>query len=125
MDRQIYLANYRKENKEKWSQYYRNYSSKYTQENKIEVQQRKNKQRQNKKLQAIEFLGGFCKDCGLKSSYESIYDFHHLDPKQKDIGISRILGNSWEKIKLELTKCVLLCANCHRIRHAKENNNNE
>jgi 5-methylcytosine-specific restriction endonuclease McrA len=125
VERKEYLVNYRKENKEKWVQYFRDYSSKYTKENKSNVQQRKNIDRKNKKLKAIAFMGGCCKDCGLKSEYESVYDFHHLDPKEKEIGISRLLGNGWEKIKIELEKCVMLCANCHRIRHTKENNNNE
>ena len=40
--------------------------------------------------------------------------FHHLDPAQKDFGLSvRGLTRSWEKMRAELDKCVLLCANCH------------
>ena len=38
--------------------------------------------------------------------------FHHLDPTQKDFGISGTT-KSFEKLKPELDKCVLLCANCH------------
>ena len=40
--------------------------------------------------------------------------FHHLDPSKKDFGLSmRGLTRSWEKMRTELDKCILLCANCH------------
>lgn len=69
----------------------------------------------------IEYLGGSCKDCGLKSEHMSIYDFHHLDPSNKDFNISSKGHTISEKrLKKELDKCVLLCANCHRIRHELE-----
>ena len=120
MNRQQYLAEYRKTYGKENVEYYRKYGSAYYQENKEKVNERKKKDRQNKKLRAIEFLGGKCYDCQLKSEYADVYDFHHLDPTQKEIGVNRILGNAWDKIKEELEKCVLLCANCHRIRHYKE-----
>jgi predicted HNH restriction endonuclease len=71
------------------------------------------------KLKAIEYKGGKCYDCGLQSEFPAVYDFHHHEG-EKDFNISKD-GNtrSWEKVKVELEKCVLLCANCHRIRHAK------
>jgi len=46
-------------------------------------------------------------------------DFHHIDPKEKEFGLSvKRLTRSWEKMKKELDKCVLICANCHREVHA-------
>ena len=67
-----------------------------------------------KKLEAIEYLGGKCKDCGGKF-HHSVYDFHHLDPNEKDINPSAAFSRkNW---KSEIDKCVLLCANCHRLRH--------
>lgn len=51
--------------------------------------------------------------CGYKKCTRALV-FHHLDPKKKEFGLSeRGLTRSWEKIKLEIDKCVLLCANCH------------
>ena len=75
--------------------------------------------RKNIKLQAIEYKGGKCEVCGYNRCVDAL-EFHHIDPSQKDFSISRD-GNtrSWDKIKDELDKCVLLCSNCHREEHAK------
>jgi len=69
-----------------------------------------------RKLEAIEFMGGVCQDCGGKFP-PSVYDFHHIDMATKDNNPSYILKGGLEKAKEELAKCVLLCSNCHRIRH--------
>jgi 5-methylcytosine-specific restriction endonuclease McrA len=67
---------------------------------------------------AIAYKGGQCAACGYKRCFEAL-EFHHLDPTQKDFTISdRGYSQSWEKIKAELDKCVMLCANCHREAHA-------
>jgi predicted HNH restriction endonuclease len=68
------------------------------------------------KDKAIEYLGGKCKDCG-GVFHRSVYDFHHLDESQKELALSKGRFMSWDKYKAELDKCVLLCSNCHRIRH--------
>lgn len=46
-----------------------------------------------------------------------IFDFHHLNPSEKDVDWSKLRLKSDESIKNELNKCVLLCSNCHRKRH--------
>jgi len=68
------------------------------------------------KIKAIQYLGGKCQDCGLVDS-PCVYDFHHLDPSKKELAFGKRGGKSFETIKSELDKCVLLCANCHRKRH--------
>jgi hypothetical protein len=85
----------------------------------------KNKQRaerrNNFKLKAIEYMGGKCADCG-GVFHHKVFDFHHLDPSEKDGRLTeRLRCQSWNKLKEELDKCVLLCANCHRIRHIEDN----
>jgi hypothetical protein len=73
------------------------------------------------KRKAIEYLGSQCADCGLQTDIIAVYDFHHNDMSEKTAGLSDFLTQkNWERVKEELDKCVLLCANCHRIRHARE-----
>ena len=67
---------------------------------------------------SFDYKGGKCVICGYDKCTEAL-DFHHLDPKLKEFGISTEgKTRSWEKIKKELDKCVLLCSNCHREVHA-------
>ena len=84
----------------------------------------KNNQRKRLKQKIIDYLGGKCQRCGLISPYSEIYDCHHKNPKEKDINIGhigrQIASKSFELLKPELDKCILLCSNCHRIIHSKE-----
>ena len=75
-----------------------------------------------KKKDSIIYKGSFCIDCGLSfpQTPYSVFDFHHLDPSEKDVDWSKLRLRSWSSIISELDKCVLLCANCHRIRHQHE-----
>lgn len=67
---------------------------------------------------AREYKGDQCVLCGYNKCKDAL-DFHHLDESQKEFGLSeRGMTRSWEKIKQEVDKCVLICANCHREIHA-------
>jgi hypothetical protein len=74
--------------------------------------------RKNMKDKAVEYKGGQCVDCGIKD-ISDIFDFHHEDPSLKDFSIGKKANVKFETIKKELDKCILLCSNCHRKRHAK------
>lgn len=75
--------------------------------------------RKELKLKAIDFLGGKCVKCGYDKCSNAL-EFHHVDDR-KEFGISKKgYTKSWKKIKNELKKCVLLCANCHREEHYDE-----
>lgn len=78
------------------------------------------KRREKLKQMSIEYKGGNCQMCGYKKCSNAM-EFHHLNPLEKDFALShRGLTRSWDKIKIELDKCILLCANCHREIHANQ-----
>ena len=65
-----------------------------------------------KKL-AVEYMGGKCEVCGYNKCLRAL-EFHHKDPNEKDFGIAQNgITRSWEKVKTELDKCIMVCANCH------------
>ena len=58
-----------------------------------------------------------CGHCGYNKEAVAL-DFHHKDRKDKIINVSSHWKTSWkqfEKMKKEMEKCIILCANCHRI----------
>lgn len=67
------------------------------------------------KEEAVEYKGGKCEICGY-TGFPSVFDFHHLDPAQKDYSISQRVV-SFAALKEELDKCALLCCRCHREVH--------
>jgi hypothetical protein len=69
-----------------------------------------------------EYLDSFkinkpCTDCDHKFPPVCM-DFHHRDPKSKDINLSSARTKS--SIEAEIPKCDLLCACCHRLRHQSQ-----
>jgi hypothetical protein len=77
------------------------------------------KWRQTTKQRIVESMGGECVICGYNEHF-NVFDLHHIDPTQKEftLGSIRAAAISWDRIVRELRKCVLLCANCHRLLHA-------
>lgn len=71
----------------------------------------------NIKKKAILFMGGCCSKCGY-SEHPAALQFHHIDPEEKDVAWNKLRLRSWDKIVLELEKCMILCANCHAVEHA-------
>ena len=53
-----------------------------------------------------------CADCDYCAHHAAL-EFHHEG--QKDINLS--LAKSLGQARREMAKCVVLCANCHRLRH--------
>lgn len=74
--------------------------------------------RKRLRIQMLDYKGRKCERCGWDESPVGLAA-HHTDPTQKefsmgDSGITR----SWERIKAELDKCVMLCHNCHSVIHS-------
>ncbi len=70
-----------------------------------------------KKIWAVKYLGGKCKVCGYSKCLRALM-FHHKDPSTKKFTISSWYCLSYERLKKELDKCILLCANHHYELHA-------
>lgn len=57
-----------------------------------------------------------CANCGY-SKFGGALEWHHKN-SNKEFNPSSALMRSWDKYLVEVNKCVLLCANCHREVHA-------
>jgi hypothetical protein len=85
-------------------------------DNRTRRQQLANERNQSRKQELVNRFGNKCFDCNSGFPI-CVYDFHHLDPSGKDMNPSAAMTLSEQKREKELAKCVMLCANCHRIRH--------
>jgi DNA-binding CsgD family transcriptional regulator len=67
--------------------------------------------RKRKKIELVNYKGGCCERCGYSKSVEAL-QFHHINPNEKDFTIG---GKSYsiERLKKEVDKCIMVCANCH------------
>ena len=65
----------------------------------------------------MNIKGGCCIRCGY-DKYQGALEFHHLNPKEKDFNPSHLRKYKFDdRVKSELDKCILVCANCHREVH--------
>lgn len=78
--------------------------------------------RRELKQKVVNFMGGKCVKCGYNKCLAAL-TFHHRDPTEKDFTISDIFNMiSWRRLKRELLKCQIVCANCHAEIHYLESN---
>lgn len=71
-----------------------------------------------RKYEIIIERGGKCEMCGYNKNIAAL-EFHHRNPEEKEfeIDMRHFSNTSLEKLKEEISKCTLLCANCHRELH--------
>mgnify|MGYP003627705382 CR=1 FL=1 len=70
------------------------------------------------KQKCLDYKGGVCESCGYNKA-NSALEFHHINPEEKSFGFASQRRTKFdEAIKKELDKCMLLCSNCHREKHA-------
>ena len=62
-----------------------------------------------------------CERCS--ENHPAALEFHH-NSKNKDMNLAEMAHNGYSiaRLKQEISKCIPLCANCHRKEHFKINN---
>ena len=56
-----------------------------------------------------------CAKCGY-AEHPMALDLHHVEPKS--FTVAQGLMRRWVTVRAEIRKCIVLCANCHRIEHS-------
>lgn len=78
--------------------------------------------RYQKKKDYINSKKTKCLKCGDDRFY--LLDFHHKERENKDFTICQYKKGNLKLIQLEIDKCIVLCANCHREFHFLEKEQN-
>lgn len=60
-----------------------------------------------------------CEECGYNKNTSAL-TFHHINKEDKSFGISEFTSISKDRLRLEMEKCICLCANCHAEEHNPE-----
>lgn len=67
---------------------------------------------------AVAAFGGKCAHC-RGSFHRAVFDFHHHEDKAGSPS-EMFLNKSLNALASELSKCILLCASCHRLEHSND-----
>jgi polynucleotide 5'-kinase involved in rRNA processing len=82
-----------------------------------------NKRKREENLRKLKESRGLntCEICGITHTNTSFFDWHHIEHIEKVGGkrVPTILHHSWDKVKKETDKCLVLCPNCHRKQHLR------
>ena len=107
---------------EEWKEYQRNYQHSWHQHNKEKRLAKLYEQKAARKVAIHSYIQNIksrlrCADCGQQ--HPATLHFHHLNAEDKAFNIGEAVdkGFSLDRIKKEIEKCIVLCANCHFIRH--------
>ena len=103
---------------EDWKEYQRNYQRSWHQRHK----EKRLARMYEKKAATYEYVQHIksqlrCADCGER--HPATLQFHHPNSEDKEFNVADAVRNgiSLDRIKKEIDKCIVLCANCHAIRH--------
>ena len=100
-------------------EHYKNYGDAYKSRAKI----RKLALKHHRQELLVQYLATKkCETCGFDDI--RTLGFDHINPVKKEFSIARAVneGYHWDRILNEIKKCRILCANCHRIRTAEQQN---
>lgn len=101
---------------------HKEYSRKYYEANKEKVKAKAAETKKRQRAAFADFKATLkCNRCGF--NHPAALDFHHTDPTIKESIVSNLISNGcYTRAKLEMDKCEVLCANCHRLHHYNEKN---
>jgi len=95
------------------------YSARYYLANKEKVQLLTNKNKRETRAKWQQYKGTLCcAKCG--QNHPSTLDFHHVNKDDKRSVNQLASGGRYKDALEETKKCIVLCANCHRIHHHEE-----
>ena len=73
-----------------------------------------------RKKDLISVFHSKCCICGFNAFQEAL-EFHHVNPSEKEFGLTTSTSTrALSKQLVEMKKCILVCANCHRGIHANK-----
>lgn len=75
---------------------------------------KKTQKRIRRFVHLIKVMNPFCVDCNIKYPFY-VLDFDHRRGEKRFV-LSKVYTTGINKVKEELRKCDIVCANCHRIR---------
>lgn len=101
-------------NREYVKRHYDNNPEYYRERNRI-VRKRKTDWLRSLKENAV------CLECGKKYPHY-VLEFAHRNPEDKADSVTRMSSLGWKRIKEEVSKCDILCANCHLERDYRSSN---
>lgn len=97
--------------KECYNLYYKEYYSKHKNKTYKKIKTKTSNSTIRKELKKLKLKYG-CYLCGYNKCVRSLH-FHHIDKKLKKYNISSFISEIKNTLPDEITKCVIVCANCH------------
>ncbi len=101
-------------------EYHKEYNHKRYLANKQEYRDKTAKKKKENAIWLLKYKTNLT--CGLCGENDfRCLDFHHIESIEKTADISVMVNNgcSIKRIESEISKCQVLCANCHRKKHYK------
>ncbi len=107
----------RAKNREHYNAMGRKYWAARSKEHTLKHRSRAISRAKNHKAYIAQFKNA-CSVCG--EAHKSCLQFHHKDPTTKSIAVAKMRQYSKKRILDEISKCTVLCANCHCKLHWQE-----
>lgn len=101
------------------SKHHKNYYKKNKQRIRRQIAKNKKRHREENKRFLQDYLSTHpCVDCGYDENIAAL-DFDHVRGK-KSRNVSEMINSTLTALKSEISKCEVRCANCHRVKTARD-----